>query len=118
MFESLKFNCKNIYISKYNVIQIICHNAMVIVYKIKTWENLYPIFSLSNQIDIPHSSRYETFFFSTKKYWQIPSFSTKTYVVGTLQKRLGEALLTSTHNIFSSRNKKSNFSETSSYLEL
>ena len=37
--------------------------------------------------------------FSVQKYWYFSYFSTKTYIVGTHQKHLGEALLMSTHNI-------------------
>ena len=37
--------------------------------------------------------------FSSEKCWYLSYFSTKTYVVGTHQKGLGEVLLMSTHNI-------------------
>ena len=37
--------------------------------------------------------------FLIQKYYYFSYFSTKTYVVGTHNKRLGEALLMSTHNI-------------------
>ena len=36
---------------------------------------------------------------STQKYWYFSYFSMKTYILGTHQKRLAEALLMSTHNI-------------------
>ena len=39
----------------------------------------------------------EKMFFSIQKYWYFSYFSTNTYVVGTHQKRLREALLMSTH---------------------
>ena len=58
----------------------------------------------SDQTVQMHSS--DKAFVSTRKYRYFSYFCTKTYVVGTHLKRLTEALLMSTHNMFLCRYKK------------
>ena len=58
-------------------------------------------------------------FFLIQKYWYFSYSSTKTYVVGTHQKRLAEALLMSTHNIcFRGEISEKYTPDTHSYLDL
>ena len=76
------------------------------------WTSVYDEWNLIKMVlenwHLPHSSMIlhqskrslrAMMLFSTKMYWWISYFSTKTYVLGTHQKRLGKALLMSTHNI-------------------
>ena len=56
---------------------------------------------------VAHYEVYSAYtFFSTKQDWYFSYFSMKKYVVGTHWKHLSQALLTSTRNMFSWRNKK------------
>ena len=72
------------------------------------------LFQLKNtcsvySLEAPHqgtSIALDKMHFSIHNYWYLFYFSTKTYVVGTHQKRIVEALLMSTQSMFSCRNKK------------